>query len=292
MGHKYDCKKALDDIFSDTEALSDDLLCHLEDCPECKKQYEKAKELRSLVKKSAPDVPDIKSAVLAKIEKENITPEKAKPTRRRLPVGTLAAAAAVLVIYISANGGMLPDMINRASNEEEAGFVTSDCAVPEAVECEIFDSTESSGAGGGSNSTKLYASKTKTTAETVFDYKADGTQNDALAEIPQTCTEAQTEESFSLYSLADGAEAEDSDSNRIITGANVESETEAATEADDNYGYQLFIKLSKRFPDRISEELYKKTGDEIFISFVGEISDFETEYTEEALIEYAEKNAK
>lgn len=102
---------------------------HLASCSECAEEYETRRRMYELIVKSRPATPPLAESVLAQIERENLTPHPPEKTRRHFPVGTLAAAAAVLAVYVSVNHGGLPDMFSGFGAHDTIGFGADDSQI-------------------------------------------------------------------------------------------------------------------------------------------------------------------
>ena len=90
------------------EPIPQDLQKHLESCPSCRKEYENQKKMQDLLKAASPSVPKLSESVMRRIHDEKIEIKETDYTtkRLRLPLGTIAAAVAVLAVYLSVYAGV------------------------------------------------------------------------------------------------------------------------------------------------------------------------------------------
>lgn len=137
MKSKSVCQSVLESLLTDgTENLSDEISSHLADCDKCRSEYEKLEKTRKLISASAPAVPDLRRSVIEKINSENITMNKKISHRRRhIPLGTIAAAAAILAVYVSVYGTKLPNMVFKEADkaDESAELSENITAAPDIL---------------------------------------------------------------------------------------------------------------------------------------------------------------
>lgn len=114
MGHKNSCEQIRCQLYTlDFERpVPQEIQKHLNTCTACRDEYAALKQLHKLTVASAPAVPNLSASVMSRIQQEKLSvrPEDNK-RKRRLPLGTLAAAAAVLTVYVSVYHSKLPGMI-------------------------------------------------------------------------------------------------------------------------------------------------------------------------------------
>ncbi len=108
-----DAKKRLIMLDYD-EPVPQDLQEHFDTCPSCRKEYTDQKEMHDLLRAyarecraSAPK--ELSDSVMKRIRNEKVEIKKDNTAKRlRLPIGTIAAAAAVLAVYVGIYQSKLP----------------------------------------------------------------------------------------------------------------------------------------------------------------------------------------
>ena len=108
-----DAKKRLIMLDYD-EPVPQDLQEHFDTCPSCRKEYTDQKEMHDLLRAyaracraSAPK--ELSDSVMKRIRNEKVEIKKDDTAKRlRLPIGTIAAAAAVLAVYVGIYQSKLP----------------------------------------------------------------------------------------------------------------------------------------------------------------------------------------
>lgn len=108
-----DAKKRLIMLDYD-EPVPQDLQEHFDICPSCRKEYTDQKEMHDLLRAyaracraSAPK--ELSDSVMKRIRNEKVEIKKDDTAKRlRLPIGTIAAAAAVLAVYVGIYQSKLP----------------------------------------------------------------------------------------------------------------------------------------------------------------------------------------
>ena len=108
-----DAKKRLIMLDYD-EPVPQDLQEHFDTCPSCRKEYTDQKEMHDLLRAyarecraSAPK--ELSDSVMKRIFNEKVEIKKDNTAKRlRLPIGTIAAAAAVLAVYVGIYQSKLP----------------------------------------------------------------------------------------------------------------------------------------------------------------------------------------
>lgn len=108
-----DAKKRLIMLDYD-EPVPQDLQEHFDTCPSCRKEYTDQKEMHDLLRAyarecraSAPK--ELSGSVMKRIRDEKVEIKKDDTAKRlRLPIGTIAAAAAVLAVYVGIYQSKLP----------------------------------------------------------------------------------------------------------------------------------------------------------------------------------------
>lgn len=135
-----DAKKRLIMLDYD-EPVPQDLQEHLDTCPSCRKEYTDQKEMHDLLRAyarecqaSAPK--ELSDSVMKRIRDEKVEIKKDNTAKRlRLPIGTIAAAAAVLAVYVGIYQSKLPISLfsdekaysaqSEGANEAQLFFVKS-----------------------------------------------------------------------------------------------------------------------------------------------------------------------
>lgn len=267
---------------SNGEDIDEDIKSHIAMCDFCRSENEKYGKMSELVKASAPECPELRSAVLDRIKSEGIKVDEQK-RKRHFPIGTLAAAAAVLVIYVSVYGSKLPFMAFNAANDaavtEEMYYAeeeSAEAAIEEAVEeyslnSQAFEAVKEGAAAKSAGGEVLMLSRAPTQADEAANKQA---AFDAIADTAET------------ESYHDDMKISTEDIP-MLAYADEEAESEAAE--DHSEAEELFEKYFSVYPDRITRADVENVGWEVYESFVLGIVDAESEYTLEALIEYSEK---
>jgi hypothetical protein len=200
MANKDLCEETLELLLVGEGEHPEHIKEHISCCEKCKTEYEKILKIQSLINSSMPDCPNLKDAVLEKInsEKIKIAPEKKK---HRFPIGTISAAAAVLVVYISIYGTGLSDFIFENTND--------------ALECEVADEeivaeAEEESAGvqlyrsGPDEDNMMYALNTSSDAtleKATFDkMESEAFNGAAMKDIAPESEQADPAELFEKYS--------------------------------------------------------------------------------------------
>ncbi len=124
-----DAKKRLIMLDYD-EPVPQDLQEHFDTCPSCRKEYTDQKEMHDLLRAyaracraSAPK--ELSDSVMKRIRDEKVEIKKDDTAKRlRLPIGTIAAAAAVLAVYVGVYQSKLP--ISLFSDEKANGTQSED----------------------------------------------------------------------------------------------------------------------------------------------------------------------
>lgn len=135
-----DAKKRLIMLDYD-EPVPQDLQEHFDTCPSCRKEYTDQKEMHDLLRAyarecraSAPK--ELSDSVMKRIRNEKVEIKKDDTAKRlRLPIGTIAAAAAVLAVYVGIYQSKLPISLfsdekaysaqSEGANEAQLFFVKS-----------------------------------------------------------------------------------------------------------------------------------------------------------------------
>lgn len=272
---------------SNGEDIDEDIKSHIAMCDFCRNENEKYGKMSELVKASAPECPELRSAVLDRIKSEGIKVDEQK-RKRHFPIGTLAAAAAVLVIYVSVYGSKLPFMAFNAANDaalydaaetEEMYYAeeeSAEAAIEEAVEeyslnSQAFEAVKEGAAAKSAGGEVLMYSKAPSHTDGAVGKQATF---DAVADFAET------------ESYHDDMKISTEDIP-MLAYADEEAESEAAE--DHSEAEELFEKYFSVYPDRITRADVENVGWEVYESFVLGIVDAESEYTLEALIEYSEK---
>lgn len=136
------CDSVIPEMLGDEGELSPEAKTHIENCEKCKAELEKIEKMRSLLASSVPAAPDLKDAVLSRIASENISPAPVTSSRRHIPFGTIAAAAAVFAVGILVYKGDILDKVNNAEKGSDMLYVADqECVEEEASEdLDAFDS--------------------------------------------------------------------------------------------------------------------------------------------------------
>lgn len=378
------CDKVQKELFlSESGELSEDFKKHIENCDKCKKEYDKFLKMRLIVSDSAPSVPDLRQKVLGKIKNEQIKISEKKTFRRHIPLGTIAAAAAVLAVYVSIYGTKIPDMIfsnsfndsslksnqplyeNSSKDQSESGSVLSESNLDSAAYQNTEDNSELLLPAGDENSSDMLLQSSDVVSDNAaadaadaaestempftdnysysddgyddkaaddeksFDIRKGGTilmsypNSNILLFVPginaENIMEPETQndngddgtEKRSLYdnsktqtdlsgnsdgnNLSDSGNSDSSDSPGLImnpSSGDGSSGTDSAQSnsiiTDQSEAEKLFESMSEKYPGRISKELFDEVGENIYISFVNSLSDYESGYTAEALKAFAE----
>ncbi len=135
-----DAKKRLIMLDYD-EPVPQDLQEHLDTCPSCRKEYADQKEMHDLLRAyarecRAPAPKELSDSVMKRIRNEKVEIKKDNTAKRlRLPIGTIAAAAAVLAVYVGIYQSKLPISLfsdekaysaqSEGANEAQLFFVKS-----------------------------------------------------------------------------------------------------------------------------------------------------------------------
>lgn len=318
MGRNNECEKILERLFSLDGDMPADIAEHLEGCRACNEEYRALLKMRELVKNSAPQTPDMRDAVIGKIKAKNISIRKNTPSRRRVPLGTLATLVACLVVYISVYGGGIFDNIFKTADNFAECEVADECVEEYADGADYNDSVGSAikyKANGTQGADAIAPeSEAQTETETVlladtvtffsgsaFDKKEVSEAASPENTIKLTSTERAKDvvenkdqsvadmESFNVSVDTDGADNGDAEDAETEPEAEVEAEVEVETEAEEK---SLFESFSEKYPDRISFETYCEVGEEVFAEFVSSLTDPETQYTEQALVCFAAEYKK
>lgn len=136
------CDSVIPEMLGDEGELSPEAKTHIEKCEKCKAELEKIEKMRSLLASSVPAAPDLKDAVLSRIASENISPAPVTSSRRQIPFGTIAAAAAVFAVGILVYKGDILDKVNDVEKSSDMIYVADqECVEEEASEeLDAFDS--------------------------------------------------------------------------------------------------------------------------------------------------------
>ncbi|MBR5554275.1 MAG: hypothetical protein IKV98_10595 [Clostridia bacterium] len=136
------CDSVIPEMLGDEGELSPEAKTHIENCEKCKAELEKIEKMRSLLASSVPAAPDLKDAVLSRIASENISPAPVTSSRRHIPFGTIAAAAAVFAVGILVYKGDILDKVNDVEKSSDMIYVADqECVEEEASEeLDAFDS--------------------------------------------------------------------------------------------------------------------------------------------------------
>ena len=147
------CDSVIPEMLGDEGELSPEAKTHIENCEKCKAELEKIEKMRSLLASSVPAAPDLKDAVLSRIASENISPAPVTSSRRHIPFGTIAAAAAVFAVGILVYKGDILDKVNNAEKGSDMIYVADQEAAEEearlAEEAEAAAAAEAEAAGEG-----------------------------------------------------------------------------------------------------------------------------------------------
>lgn len=249
------CDKIISRILSqdDVRVLPEDIACHIENCAECAAEYKKILEMQALLQEAVPETPDIKGTVMSRLDGETIAP--APRRRSSFRMATLAAAAAALAVYVSVYGTGLMDSFVGKDAANEGIFV-------EDAEIGFADTPQSASILADRAEPESAESENVNVAQSVSFKKspagASGAANSALADGAAVVTEKC--KSLELY-------------NDCVDDL-------ARTE----------IVVPEEFAARITDEQIDAVGREIYDLFVESIADFESEYTYENLLNFAEEH--
>ena len=94
---------------SDGEVPKGELAAHLESCPECAEEYKRIKEIKAELSNSAEPVP-------AELEERVMKTVLAEPRKKRsfyIPIGTISAAAVILLVFTLGTSGFFAQKIGE-----------------------------------------------------------------------------------------------------------------------------------------------------------------------------------
>ena len=164
-----DAKKRLIMLDYD-EPVPQDLQEHLDTCPSCRKEYTDQKEMHDLLRAyarecraSAPK--ELSDSVMKRIRNEKVEIKKDNTAKRlRLPIGTIAAAAAVLAVYVGIYQSKLPISLfsdekaysaqSEGANEAQLFFVKSagsDALLEPDVTGDLYDAQDNTADSAAEN---------------------------------------------------------------------------------------------------------------------------------------------
>ncbi len=314
MASEILCDKVQDILLSHSEGeeLSEEVFQHIVCCEKCRSEKEKLDRTRELTRLSSPKCPELREAVLDRIRNENINIDVPKK-KRHFPIGTLAAAAAVLVVYISVYGSKLPALVFKNSNEamsdaaireeldyadeeiiadavEESAAEPSDAAENGIVTYSLTDTTaEFKTRSSIKQGERLLSAKLPTPTGTIMGAVNDTAQTDGASgggvfdketeDLLKDSVKLESTQAAELEAEAPEAEAE----------TEVETEVETETQAAEKDILTAFGEYSSLYPDSISEEDIEDIGWDIYEKFVEAVEKGEAEYTLEAFKEFAQK---
>ncbi|MBR5528564.1 MAG: hypothetical protein IKV97_06110 [Clostridia bacterium] len=370
MAEKDICAKICEELNALSEEPCGEIATHISECAECAEHYKKLCEMRKLLMKSAPVVPELRSAVIGRIRSENVSVSPVY-RRRRIPFGTVAAAAAILAVFAVSYGVKTPDGIfsqskNSAENdcapmvetqmfsatsgtdgifsdkagnaesskityfatsyssdnalestEEEIAEAETESAPEEKIaEPETTSANERDGSEAADGKPKLLCAlppaKDRAESDIATEYKPDyteGPENDSgekpdgtqftvadninapiLAENGENTVEEPkgTEHSNMSDAIEDGFRGSSGGGGGGSSAAQQDtSEGGSALEmAKDIYEVMKIV-----YPDRISLEVFESVGAETYLAFIENIEEPDTDYTEQALLAFAESYA-
>lgn len=281
MGHRYGCDKALGDM-NTSDTPTQELLQHLEICEDCAQEYKKLEKAKELVSLSAPQTPDFKKSVMERIARDGIEIKQPEKNRRRfVPLGTIAAAAAVFVIYLSVQSSGVNDMLNPENQKIIADdYDTAETIVTETESVygtELACETEQSASASGASAEALRAVKFSSALTDEAEHVTDKEKYAALYDAAPEGTEYSKNTSVFLSKPMDAKDldVDESDDTDAGESGNIREKAEA-----------LFEKYDSLYPGRISEELFKSAGYQAYVLFVESISDFDAQYTEQQFKEF------
>lgn len=152
MNRENTCAKIKEQLsMSDlSQPLPTELSRHLASCSECNREYETLQRMRALIVESSPAIPPLAESVTEQIEREALVPHPPKKTHRPFPVGTIAALAAVLAVYISVYHGALPDSLFDF-NESTSDTVSEDESRQEVDDSTVYSQSVRIGSGQGAD---------------------------------------------------------------------------------------------------------------------------------------------
>ena len=152
------------------EPVPQDLQEHLDTCPSCRKEYTDQKEMHDLLRAyarecraSAPK--ELSDSVMKRIRNEKVEIKKDNTAKRlRLPIGTIAAAAAVLAVYVGIYQSKLPISLfsdekaysaqSEGANEAQLFFVKSagsDALLEPDVTGDLYDAQDNTADSAAEN---------------------------------------------------------------------------------------------------------------------------------------------
>ena len=164
-----DAKKRLIMLDYD-EPVPQDLQEHFDTCPSCRKEYTDQKEMHDLLRAyaracraSAPK--ELSDSVMKRIRNEKVEIKKDNTAKRlRLPIGTIAAAAAVLAVYVGIYQSKLPISLfsdekaysaqSEGANEAQLFFVKSagsDALLEPDVTGDLYDAQDNTADSAAEN---------------------------------------------------------------------------------------------------------------------------------------------
>lgn len=164
-----DAKKRLIMLDYD-EPVPQDLQEHFDICPSCRKEYTDQKEMHDLLRAyarecraSAPK--ELSDSVMKRIRNEKVEIKKDNTAKRlRLPIGTIAAAAAVLAVYVGIYQSKLPISLfsdekaynaqSEGANEAQLFFVKSagsDALLEPDVTGDLYDAQDNTADSAAEN---------------------------------------------------------------------------------------------------------------------------------------------
>ena len=218
MGHKESCEDIREKLclLNDTQSVPQELQQHLDNCPACRKEYEAQKRLYGFIRDPAPEVPKLSDKVMTRIreEKLEIKPDD-MPRRLRLPLGTIAAAVAVLTVYVSVYYSKLP----LAAFQQDTK--TADIEMNESTPMLFSKSTDFSGTIAADTDSQIDSEESDELYDSVAESPANGVKIDSENGTTQT-REAESDglptDFIPQFSLSVRGDAyEDNDTNEYQT---------------------------------------------------------------------------
>ncbi len=254
------------------DEIPSDIKEHIAVCSECKKEYGKLMSMYGMMPEATPVTPDFKDSVMEKIAGEKIADA---PRRFHIPIGTLAAVAAVIAVYVSVYGTNLTDVfIGKDSAAEQNNYAADEDIDPQS---ELFGIAEDgtafrtaicadyNGEVGAAQDVKLYSKAESFSDTTAIDPPSDADMPQGVrTEVVDDCEVVESEAEESTDALLDSVKVQNA-TTASFSGAKELSE----------------------YSDRITDEQIEEVGREIYELFIAAITDFENEYTYENLLEFA-----
>lgn len=290
MGTKYGCEKAQKEMLA-CDTQSKELAHHLEQCEECRKKYQELLKMKSAVLMAAPKTPDLRSGVMARIVNENIEiKQPCAPRRRFIPFGTIAAAAAVFVIYLSVQSSGVSDMlspknenqlINDTDSAENVVITDSETVAKAGAKFRYFAFDQK-----GSDSAISESSAEPESAPALYSAAPEGmefSKNDVLLAKPKRAQDLDK----AADKLEAGAVKTETSAEKLEAVA--DNVNAPMLDTAQKTASEWFEEYDRLYPGRISRELFEKAGNDAYISFISSITDFELQYTAISFEEFLNK---